>query len=1155
MPGKKKGKHVDPEPQGPPPGAPIEEVCAAAFELSEVKGAPLAKRYAEMVSARGPNAVWDTLDQLTAALTDKKELKNRRAGAQIARQLSLTAGRVFEPVGVRVLPLLLDLLGDKSKHVVADSDEAQEAVFACVFNPTRPAAAVAVMPHLITALKSGKWEAREAALDHAAVVAKAAPEQVALYMPEIVPLVNDLLHDVRAGVVESAKILLKDLFACVFNRDFIPFKPHLSSALQDPAMVPACITAMASTTFVSTVCRPELSLVVPLLTRGFRERGAELTPMIRKCAKITENLSRLVEEPREAELMLPELIPSLELATDVVADKECRGVCDNALKQMQRIESLLKAADRKISDLDIEMMAPRFQKSLRPPTPSAKAFCEHAALIACELGKLGIADEAKWRVNILPYIWWLDAPVAAKTNGHGPAGEEVKVVLEKPNISPGIVLGPDDPQGMLVKGVKEGSAGEVAGLGNYSGRRITHVNGLPIDGIAAVKKACTGQTELMMRISPSPEALERYAKETQARSEAGKDKAVKAVHLILKDLRPLITDSESEDADDEDGLQQLCDCTFSLAYGTIILLHNTVLRLHKGVKYALLGPNDCGKTTLMKAIVNGQVDGFPTNVRTVYVEADIQGDVSHLSALEFLMSDPKLAGVKREACVEAMEAIGFCSDGAAGGKVARLQDHVTALSGGWRMKLALARAMLQKADILLMDEPTNHLDVVNRAWVRDYLLSLKNTTCIIVSHDTGFIDETCTRILEIKKLKVKMHKGNLSAFVKRHPEAASWFQLKSSRMKFRFPTPDLIESDKGGKSHHMKKHMPVMKMDDVTYTYPGNPKPTIRSVTIRVSMASRIAVVGPNGAGKSTLIKCLTGEREVKQGNGDVWKHQNARIAYVAQHAFHHIERHLDKTPNEYIRWRYEWGDDKEGLGKETRLMTQEEEENIKETHLWYYIDTNDVQQRKRCASAQILELAGGRRQPRKGRLPYEYECRWVGRGKLDTSWVNGDDLVERGWKKPTKVIDDKVAAQKGRQETKAVCTQDAVERHLEACGLCAEFGTHHQLRTLSGGQKVKVVLAAATWDSPQIIILDEPTNYLDRESLGALADAIRVFEGGILIVSHNSQFCRELCPETWVVERQSDGIATVNVTGDPEWMENVMKDRVEEGPMTIMAD
>ena len=110
-----------------------------------------------------------------------------------------------------------------------------------------------------------------------------------------------------------------------------------------------------------------------------------------------------------------------------------------------------------------------------------------------------------------------------------------------------------------------------------------------------------------------------------------------------------------------------------------------------------------------------------------------------------------------------------------------------------RMKLALSRAMLQNADILLMDEPTNHLDVMNVKWVKDYIKSLTNVTCIMVSHDSGLLNDVCNHILEIADLKLSCFKGNLAAFVKVRPEARAYFELKSNKLKFHFPKPGPIE--------------------------------------------------------------------------------------------------------------------------------------------------------------------------------------------------------------------------------------------------------------------------------------------------------------------------------------------------------------------------
>merc|ERR1712086_640631 len=133
------------------------------------------------------------------------------------------------------------------------------------------------------------------------------------------------------------------------------------------------------------------------------------------------------------------------------------------------------------------------------------------------------------------------------------------------------------------------------------------------------------------------------------------------------------------------------------------------------------------------------------------------------------------------------------------------------------------------------------------------------------------------------------------------------------------------------------------------------------------------------------------------------------------------------------------------------------------------------------------------------------------------------------------KVVDEKVAQRAGAFSTPL--TNVNVENHLEDVGLDKEFGTHTRMAALSGGQKVKVVIAAAMWNQPHIVILDEPTNYLDRDSLGALAGAIREFEGGVIMISHNSQFVDTLCPQIWHLEN-----GTLNVKGDADWMREANK-------------
>jgi len=464
-------------------------------------------------------------------------------------------------------------------------------------------------------------------------------------------------------------------------------------------------------------------------------------------------------------------------------------------------------------------------------------------------------------------------------------------------------------------------------------------------------------------------------------------------------------------------------------------------------------------------------------------------------------------------------------------------NGVHTLSGGWRMKLALARAMLQKADILLLDEPTNHLDVINVAWVQNYLLNLKDVTSIIVSHDVKLLDNVCNYILQIDNLRLKLFKGNLSAFVAKNPSAKSYFEMKTSEPKFRFkfPQPGRLEGIK-------RKGRALMKMDDVTFTYPCNTVPTISNVTVQVSMCSRVACVGVNGAGKSTLIKILTGELEPTKGT--VWKYPYARIAYVAQHAFHHIESHLDKTPNEYIQWRYANDEDKETLDKVTMVITPEEEAicSTPFEFSWKEESTGKILKAKR-----VIERLTGARRDLKDKSQ-EYEVKFEGLDLNHNAFMGAEKLSKMGFTKHMFAVDTKIAARTGML-TRPL-TRGVIEQHFRDIGLEPEFASHTLIGALSGGQKVKVVIAAAMWNQPHILILDEPTNYLDRESLLALAAAIEEWEGGVVMITHNNEFCSALCPETWVMEH-----GKLDCQGDPEWMKNAESKAIENVEITEMVD
>merc|ERR1712087_1024410 len=478
----------------------------------------------------------------------------------------------------------------------------------------------------------------------------------------------------------------------------------------------------------------------------------------------------------------------------------------------------------------------------------------------------------------------------------------------------------------------------------------------------------------------------------------------------------------------------------------------------------------------------------PKEIRSVYVECDVSATHAELSCVDFVHMD--LPDKSKEEIAAMMTSVGFKED--------LMYGPVGSLSGGWRMRLALSRAMLKEPELLLLDEPTNHVDVHGVAWLTKYIqdLSGKAISSMIVSHDTAFLDAVAQDCVHYEKnRKLKVYKGNLSEFVKLVPEAKAYYELESDNVAFSFPDPGMLEGV-------TSKTKALIKMTDVSFKYPTRDVNTLNNVSVQVSMASRVAVIGVNGAGKSTMIKLMVGELLPNEGEGSpvIQRHPNMRLAYVAQHAFHHIENHLEQTDEEDL-----------------------------------LIDKKP---------GQIGKL----KSRRKGKKGHEYEVEWFGfKEGDDTQWMSKDALLRFKWtdngdkKRPIydcgsaceklmMQVDERIAFEASGIATKKLTALN-IQKHLDNFNLEMQFGTYSKISALSGGQKVKVVLAAAMWMEPHVIILDEPTNFLDRDSLGALATAVKNFAGGVIIISHQREFYSHLCPEVWSVV---DGRCAV--TGS-EWM------------------
>merc|ERR1712070_890021 len=259
---------------------------------------------------------------------------------------------------------------------------------------------------------------------------------------------------------------------------------------------------------------------------------------------------------------------------------------------------------------------------------------------------------------------------------------------------------------------------------------------------------------------------------------------------------------------------------------------------------------------------------------------------------------------------------------------------------------------------------------------------------------------------------------------------------------------------------------------------------------------------------------------------GTIWKMQGSRVAYMSQHAFHHIEAHIDKTATQYIMQRFAGGEDNESLENLANLGATAETDKQKAKRMIYtngllvecdtfYDDKGELQyQKKSLEKAVELDAIANRR---KGKKEHEYECKWRGYSLDFLTWVSRSLLIEMGYKTNVQREDEKQAAMAGLQDKQL--TTPGVEKHLADFGVPAEFATHSHLRALSSGMKVKIVLGAAMWQNPHVLVIDEPTNYLDRDALGALTEAIENWLGGVVVISHNLAFCDQVATEKWIMD------------------------------------
>merc|ERR1711959_561573 len=221
---------------------------------------------------------------------------------------------------------------------------------------------------------------------------------------------------------------------------------------------------------------------------------------------------------------------------------------------------------------------------------------------------------------------------------------------------------------------------------------------------------------------------------------------------------------------------------------------------------------------------------------------------------------------------------------------------------------------------------------------------------------------------------------------------------------------------------------------------------------------------------------------------------------------------HLTQTPVQYILERFAGGDDKDAVDFKADVVVTD----VKQ----YFLDANNrlkpCEEQKDFAKAIQPEAILDRRENKKEKTK-EYQTKLMQKPIEDSIWIERSILEKMGLLAKVQREDEKQAMAAGLM-SKAL-TSEAVEKHLIDFGLEPEAASHTSIQSLSGGQKVKVVLGASMWLCPHIVILDEPTNYLDRDALGALTLAIKEFEGGVIIISHNKEFCNAVATEKWIMQ------------------------------------
>lgn len=591
-----------------------------------------------------------------------------------------------------------------------------------------------------------------------------------------------------------------------------------------------------------------------------------------------------------------------------------------------------------------------------------------------------------------------------------------------------------------------------------------------------------------------------------------KDKYVSA---LCKALGRAVSDTKEEESEQDDDVICRCKDLILMYLGsTQLLLKDTTFELRKGHRYGIVGSNGTGKTTLMERIADGAIAELAhSKLRFVHIRHEALGERTDVSqtALDYAW---QVVGPDAP-LHSALDEVGFTDE-------LKLKP-ICELSGGWRVRLLLATAVARSADVLLLDEPTNHLDAQAVSWLVVYLTRKRDSTSVVVSHDASFLDQICTDIIHFDECQLKYYAGNFTFFQKkaRQHNTSELLKVRSDDaplplprkkvmptkpqdggLRIALPVPGKVEGLTSSKK-------PILELKDVSFKYLMAKDYSLRHINGKVTASSRIAIVGPNGSGKSTLLSLICGELrpcgDEKGQVGEVHRHRGLRLAYVAQsHAFH-LSEYAKCTPEEYIQVRFRNGYDEE---LQKRLLAAPDQA---EAAMLQRLATRFGKYGK-----QVEAVLSRRKQ----RNDWRYEVKWQDLAEKQNTFESTAKLRQLGVERLASALDERLAVGAMDSEDRPLTRREIV-RHFEGFGLTEELTTQRPISQLSGGQKSKMMLGAAAWNKPHVLCLDEPTNFLDFETVDALGRALRLFRGSVVIVSHNEDFLASICEEVWSVQDQ----------------------------------